>query len=89
MHTIVCGVFHSVALCSDGTVHCWGNNRLNQCDPVHLTFTDVIRVACGAHHSVALLSNGTIRCWGDNSKNQCDPLHLTFTNIGVIACMLW
>ena len=53
----------------------------NQCDPVHLTFTDVIQVACGYAHSVALTSNGAVRCWGNNSENQCDPVHLTFTDV--------
>ena len=69
IHTVVCGVHHTVALLNNGTVQCWGSNNENQCDPVHLTFTDVIQIACGSKHSVVLLSNGTVRCWGDNFNN--------------------
>ena len=49
-HTIVCGHTHSVAITTNNTLNCWGNNKYNQCDPVHNTFTDVIQVACGAWH---------------------------------------
>ena len=80
-HTVVCYLYHSVALLSNGTVRCWGDNKGKQCDPVHYTFTDVIQVACGSNHSVALLSNGTVRCWGDNSNNQCDPVHVQITDV--------
>ena len=89
--TVACGAHHTVALLANNTIRCWGNNNWNQCDPVHLTFTDVIQVVCGSKHSVVLLSNGTIRCWGDNSRNQCDPVHCTFTNVMMPTCsaMLW
>ena len=91
-NTISCGVDHSVVLLSDGNIRCWGDNAANQCDPMHITFTDVVQVACGWFHSVALLTNGTVRCWGDNRWNQCDPIHLTFTNVMMPpcnCCMLW
>jgi alpha-tubulin suppressor-like RCC1 family protein len=39
---VACGKVHSVALLSDGTVQCWGYNGDNVCDPVHLTFTNVM-----------------------------------------------
>ena len=89
--SIVCGRLHSVALLSNGTVRCWGDNRHNQCDPIHLTFTDVIQVACGHSHSIVLLTNGTIRCWGDNTWKQCDPVHLTLTDVMMPSCncLLW
>jgi len=85
-HTIVCGHTHSVALNSNKTIKCWGNNRFNQCDPVHLTFTNVIQVACGKNHSVALLSNGTVRCWGANTWNQCALLHRFLIDVIQVAC---
>ncbi len=67
--TVVCGMDHSVVLLTNGTVRCWGDNTIDQCDSVHLTFTDVIKIACGQDHSVALLSNGTVRCWGYNDAS--------------------
>jgi len=76
-------------LFSNGTVQCWGNNRWNQCDPVHKSLTDAIQVACGEYHLVALLANGTVQCWGNNFNNQCDPEHLTVANIMMPFCMLW
>ena len=80
-----CGKFHSVVLLINGTIRCWGNNQWNQCDPLCITFKDVIQVTCSNKHSVALLSNGTVRCWGNNDKNQCDPVHCTITNV-MIPC---
>ena len=91
--TIACGLDHSVVLLSDGTVRCWCNNKYNQCNPLHSTFTNVVHVACGSYHSVALFSNGTIQCWGNNYHNQCDPVHLTFTDVMIPCnantCILW
>ena len=89
--TIACGNGHSVALLTNGTVRCWGDDDHYQCYFLYRTFTDVIQVACGLYHSVVLLSNGTIKCWGDNKLNQCDPVHLTFTDV-MIPCtnaLLW
>ena len=82
---VACGENHSVALFSNATVRCWGDDRFNQCDPVHLTFTEVVQVVCGDTHSVALLSNGTVRCWGNNTWKQCDPVHCTITNVMILC----
>ena len=38
---IACGRCHSVALLHDGTVRCWGDNKWDQCDPIHRAITNV------------------------------------------------
>ena len=73
IHTIVCGDSHTVALTSNNTVKCWGDNLYNQCDPVHLTFTNAIQVVCGHSHSVVLFSNGTVQCWGQQHMGTMRP----------------
>ena len=39
--SVACGGYHSVALKSDGTLECWGNNEYNQCNPVYKSFTNI------------------------------------------------
>lgn len=75
------GLKHTVALCVDGTVTTYGDNNLNQCDPICNDFKNVVTIACGDNHSVGLCGDGTVVCWGWNKYNQCDPIYKTFTNI--------
>ena len=62
---------HAMALQSDGTVRCWGNNGDGQCN-VPIGLSDVIAISASGH-SVALKSDGTVVCWGLNWAGQCDP----------------
>ncbi|OFX28240.1 MAG: hypothetical protein A2X08_14395 [Bacteroidetes bacterium GWA2_32_17] len=80
------GGFHSIAVKSDGTVWCWGDDSQGQCGDgpsslgvnypiqVKLTsttyLTDVVSVAAGYQHSIALKSDGTVWTWGLNDKGQ-------------------
>jgi alpha-tubulin suppressor-like RCC1 family protein len=79
------GVFHSLALCSDGTVAAWGfngdgqlgnNTTTNSPLPVlvnangALAGKTVISVVAGNSHSLALCSDGTVVAWGSNSAGQ-------------------
>ena len=74
---LACGSNHTVALKSDGTVVCWGNNNTyNQCT-VPGGLANVIAVDAGDNHSMALQSNGTVVCWGrDNSGQATVPANL-------------
>ena len=74
---LACGSNHTVALKSDGTVVCWGNNNTyNQCT-VPGGLTNVIAVDAGDNHSIALKSDGTVVCWGrDNSGQATVPANL-------------
>jgi alpha-tubulin suppressor-like RCC1 family protein len=82
---ISAGWWHSMALCSDGTVIAWGRNyygelgnstKINSSSPVAVTSTGVLMgksvmaISAGASHSVALCSDGTLSTWGNNDGYQ-------------------
>jgi alpha-tubulin suppressor-like RCC1 family protein len=83
---IATGVFHSVALLSDGTVDTWGQSHIGQLGngstsqsgtPVAVegvggvgTLQDVVAVAAGGYHSLALLANGTLVSWGTDANGE-------------------
>lgn len=62
-----------VALLSDGTVLCWGDNTYGQLNapplPVGLRY---VAVTCGTFHTLALRSDGAVVAWGDNGGGQCN-----------------
>ena len=77
---VAAGLYHSVALCSDGTVASWGDNAYGQLGvaspwrsnaPVEVNRTGilagktVVSVAAGQEHSLALCSDGTVSSWGN------------------------
>ncbi len=65
-------VDHTVALLSDGTVVCWGNDYDGQCD-VPAGLSGVTKVAAGEFFSIALKSDGTIVGWGADDYGQLEP----------------
>jgi alpha-tubulin suppressor-like RCC1 family protein len=82
---IAAGAFHSLALCSDGTLAAWGKNTEGQLGtsnnfqaqaPVAVFTTGllsgktVIAISAGAEHSLALCSDGTLAAWGKNTEGQ-------------------
>jgi predicted outer membrane repeat protein len=72
---------HFVALRDDGTVACWGSNRLGESD-VPAGLADVVEVAASGGgsasssysggHSMALTRSGQVICWGRNTNGQCN-----------------
>jgi len=77
------GDYHTVVLCSDGTVVSWGNGYFG--DGVHSSGTTkvvptiagtplvgrtVVAIAAGHDHTMALCSDGTLVGWGMNSDGQ-------------------
>lgn len=77
------GAFHSLALCSDGSVAAWGYNSRGQLGngsttdrsrPVTVDFSDaageVIAISAGAYHSLALRADGRVVAWGYNNHGQ-------------------
>jgi alpha-tubulin suppressor-like RCC1 family protein len=65
------GSGYTVALRHDGTVACWGNNQLHQCN--HPSVSGVVSLSTGSHHTAALLADGTVTCWGHDGNGQASP----------------
>src|SRR5205085_1017470 len=78
---IAAGLYHSLALKSDGTVWAWGRNIEGELGNGTTTTTvpygsntpvavsglhGVVAIAGGAYHSLALKSDGTVWTWGYN-----------------------
>lgn len=75
---IACGLDHSLALKSDGTVWTWGNNNCfqlgrtissswlgNENIPGKVEgLSDVVQITAGVQHSMALKKDGTVWTWG-------------------------
>jgi alpha-tubulin suppressor-like RCC1 family protein len=81
---ISAGLYHSLAIRSDGSVVAWGWNSQGQSDVSSLSGRFVAAEA-GYQHSVLLSSSGSIVCIGDDSHGQCAvPPKLPFARaIGV------
>ncbi|MEI6656391.1 MAG: cadherin-like beta sandwich domain-containing protein [Verrucomicrobiota bacterium] len=83
---IATGTYHSMALCSDGTLVAWGYNNsgqlgdetlVNRLLPVAvktvgtaLAGRTVVGIAAGYLHSLALCSDGRVAAWGYNANGQ-------------------
>ena len=82
---VAAGWYHSMALCSDGTVAAWGGNFFGQFGnnsvtdslvPVAagtggaLSGKTVVAIAAGEGHSLALCADGTVAAWGEGSNGQ-------------------
>ena len=63
------GIYHSIALKSDGTVVAWGDNSFGQCN-VPSGLTGVTAIYAGGNHNLALKSDGTVVAWGNNDHGQ-------------------
>jgi alpha-tubulin suppressor-like RCC1 family protein len=85
---ISAGQYHSLALCTDGTLVAWGYNARGQLgdgtasdrhSPTAVTLTGVaaggaIRsISAGGSHNLARLTDGRLAGWGDNARRQLDP----------------
>src|SRR2546429_4619518 len=73
--------YHSMALKTDGTIWCWGDNASGQLGngvaftgtntPVRVIgLTNPASISGGGFFSLALMPDGTVRSWGDNSHGQ-------------------
>ncbi|MES2572660.1 MAG: hypothetical protein V4710_21735, partial [Verrucomicrobiota bacterium] len=82
---VAAGIGHNLALCSDGTVAAWGDNKSGQLGnnsttqskvPVMVDTSGVlagqivVAVAARDYYSLALCSDGSVVAWGSNSSGQ-------------------
>jgi alpha-tubulin suppressor-like RCC1 family protein len=63
------GVFHRLALQSDGRVAAWGDNNYGQL-AVPSVLSNAVAIGCGLYHSLAVREDGTVVAWGDNGYGQ-------------------
>lgn len=97
---ISAGYYHSLALCSDGTVVAWGrnddgqlgdNSTRNRNVPVAVTVNSVlsgktvVAVSAGASHSLALCSDGSVAAWGANRSGQLGNNSLANSSLPVVV----
>ncbi len=81
--SIAAGLFHAVALKSDGMVVAWGDNGDGQ-TTIPKGLTNVVAIAAGVTHTVALKSDGTVTAWGRNHNDQT-TIPKGLTNVVAIA----
>jgi alpha-tubulin suppressor-like RCC1 family protein len=77
---VAAGLYHSMALRTDGTVWTWGGNTYGQLGDGTTTdrsrpaqvpgLSQVIAIAGGGYHSLALKADGTLWAWGENQYGQ-------------------
>jgi len=79
---VAAGVFHSVALGSNGVVYDWGYNAFGQLGnstysdsstPVAVTLPGSVsatRISAGQYMTEALASNGNVYTWGDGAYGE-------------------
>ena len=92
------GGWHSLALCSDGTLAAWGWNAYGQLGngtttnsntPVAVNLTgmpagkSIVAISADHSHSLALCSDGTVFAWGNNDFGQLGDGTLTSRNVPV------
>ena len=78
--TLASGLYHNVAIKTDGTLWAWGRNYLgrigdgttiNRSSPVQLgAITNWLKVSAGNYHSIATRTTGTLWAWGDGWYGQ-------------------
>ena len=78
--SVSCGLYHTIAVKTTGTLWAWGNNQYGQLGdatttqrdaPVQIGFdTNWASVACGDYHTIAIKTTGTLWGWGYNATGQ-------------------
>lgn len=95
---IAAGAYHSLALCSDGTVVAWGLNSAGQLGngntstsnvPVAVSTAGVlagqkvVALTAGKYFSAALLASGAVVTWGENTSGQLGNNSTTSSSLPV------
>jgi alpha-tubulin suppressor-like RCC1 family protein len=82
---VAAGLFHAVALLTNGTVTTWGLN--SYAAPVPTNLNGIKAVACSWQTSFALSTNGMVTAWDQNSPGGFSLTNVppTLTNVTAIA----
>jgi alpha-tubulin suppressor-like RCC1 family protein len=90
--SISAGQYHTLALCTDGSLLAWGYNNRGQLGngrilasniPLDignfgaLSGKSISAIAAGGSHSLALLTDGTLAAWGYNHRGQLGATGVT------------
>jgi hypothetical protein len=78
------GANHSVALKSDGTVVCWGDNSQGQ-STVPANLTNVVSISAGDNFTLVRRADGSLVSWGLNDLGQA-TIPTGLANVTGIAC---
>ncbi|WP_395753441.1 cadherin-like beta sandwich domain-containing protein [Prosthecobacter sp.] len=97
------GTYHSLALCSDGTLLTWGANFYRQLGnasstsssvPVAVSTTGtilagktVVTLAAGGYHNLVLCSDGTLAAWGSDIYGELGDNSTQFSSIPIMVNM--
>ncbi|MEI7953810.1 MAG: cadherin-like beta sandwich domain-containing protein [Verrucomicrobiota bacterium] len=100
--SIAAGQYHTLALCTDGSLFAWGyNNRgqlgnastLSSLSPVAIDASgalagkSVISVRASGAHSLALCADGTLTAWGWNNNGQLGLTGITQSTVPVTVSL--
>lgn len=100
--SLAAGQYHTLALCTDGTLVSWGynhrgqlgdNSTTNRSQPVAigsfgaLAGKTPVGVSAGAYHSLARCADGTIAAWGANPFGQLAVAGTTPSSVPVATGM--
>jgi len=77
---VACGMYHTAAIKTDGTLWCWGGNNgklgdnttANKSSPVQTIAygTNWKQVACSQYNTAAVKTDGTLWCWGAGTNGR-------------------
>ena len=80
---IICGGYHTFAICENKKIYCWGYNTSGQLGlgdnnnrnkPVEFkiegNLSPIKQIICGWIHTFAICENNKIYCWGYNNNGQ-------------------
>jgi alpha-tubulin suppressor-like RCC1 family protein len=95
---VAAGFYHSMVLCSDGTLVTWGGQTDGQLGngvttrsaiPVRVTTTGVLAgktvagMSAGEYHNVVVCTDGTVATWGRNYEGQLGNAGTSSSNVPV------
>lgn len=98
--SLAAGQYHTLALCTDGTLAAWGYNNRGQLGnqstvasilPVEtgsfgaLAGRTVVAVGASGSHSLALCADGTLAAWGWNHRSQLGAAGVSQSDVPVVV----